>query len=64
MEKCSCGNIVKNLTSYFDKESKMRITVCSTCASSYDFNNKDKWYSVPYDKITEEQNKTPEPNVN
>jgi hypothetical protein len=63
MGNCICGMTNIELVSYFNKETGLRITVCEKCADRNNFNNKKKYDSIPYTKITEQQNKTPEPNA-
>ncbi len=60
---CSCGNHQENIKSFFHKESKLRVTVCDDCADKKGMTDKKLYDSVEYDKLSIEQNKTPEPNA-
>ncbi len=60
---CRCGKRVDELTSYFQKGSGIRITVCDSCATELGLNDSNKFDKVKYIELTKEQNKTPDPNV-
>lgn len=55
MAVCSCGKTVDELYSYFDKESKYRITCCEQCAVDNGIDNESKFEKVSYKKIKQER---------
>lgn len=61
--KCQCGKHTETINSYFNKENKLRVTVCDDCATTLGLKDEKKYEAVPYNKLTAEQNKTPEPNA-
>lgn len=61
---CRCGKHTEVLNSYFHKENKLRITVCDDCAMQSGLKDEKKYEVIPINKLTAEQNKTPEPNAN
>lgn len=55
MAVCSCGKTVDELYSYFDKESKYRVTCCGQCAADNGIDNESKFEKISYNKIKQER---------
>lgn len=60
--KCGCGNSQETVTSFFSKETSLRVTVCDKCASDMGLTDQSKFIAVDHDLLTTEQNLTPAPN--
>lgn len=54
-KKCRCGKEVETLTSFFEKGTNVRVTVCNDCAELHGLKDEKKYYSVPYNNLTAEQ---------
>ena len=55
MAVCSCGKVVEELYSYFDKVSKYRITCCEQCAIDNKIDDGSKFEKISYKKIKHER---------
>lgn len=61
--KCNCGRDVDKLRVYFHVESGLRVTVCRDCEQEKKLINNKSFYSKELNELTEQDNKTPEPNA-
>lgn len=60
--KCNCGRDVERMRVFFHKESGLRVTVCNDCEKEKKLNSDKSFYSKELNELTEQDNKTPDPN--